>query len=144
MLFRSNRPRLFDRHIVLPELLYERVVEAQERMGAHGEVIEPLVSTQWFVKTKGMADKGIEAVRSGEMQIIPQRFEKTWYNWLDRSVDGFQLDSVFNFTLSRSVPRCSLESTASWKSLAYSSLKRPLYCWDVMFETVSLRFAYLL
>ena len=38
----QNRPRLFDRHIVLPELLYECVVEAQERMGAHGEVIEPL------------------------------------------------------------------------------------------------------
>ena len=30
----QNRPRLFDRHIVLPELLYERVIEAQERMGA--------------------------------------------------------------------------------------------------------------
>ncbi|MFY3385194.1 hydantoinase B/oxoprolinase family protein [Paracidovorax sp. MALMAid1276] len=38
----QNRPRLFDRHIVLPELLYERVIEAQERVGAHGEVIEPL------------------------------------------------------------------------------------------------------
>ena len=38
----QNRPRLFDRHIVLPELLYERVIEAQERMGAHGEVIAPL------------------------------------------------------------------------------------------------------
>ncbi len=33
------RPRLFDRHIVLPELLYERVVEADERIGAHGEVL---------------------------------------------------------------------------------------------------------
>jgi 5-oxoprolinase (ATP-hydrolysing) len=30
----QNRPRLFDRHIVLPELLYERVVEADERIGA--------------------------------------------------------------------------------------------------------------
>src|SRR5574343_355896 len=38
----QNRPRLFDRQIVLPELLYERVVEAQERMDAHGEVVEPL------------------------------------------------------------------------------------------------------
>ncbi len=38
----QNRPRLFDRHIVLPELLYCAVVEAQERMGAHGDVIEPL------------------------------------------------------------------------------------------------------
>jgi 5-oxoprolinase (ATP-hydrolysing) len=38
----QNRPGLFDRHIVLPELLYERVIEAQERVGAHGDVIEPL------------------------------------------------------------------------------------------------------
>jgi len=38
----QNRPRLFDRHIVLPELLYERVIEAEERMGAHGEVIAAL------------------------------------------------------------------------------------------------------
>ena len=38
----QNRPRLFDRHIVLPELLYSAVVEARERMGAHGEVVEPL------------------------------------------------------------------------------------------------------
>ena len=38
----QNRPRLFDRHIVLPELLYERVVEAIERVGAHGDVVLPL------------------------------------------------------------------------------------------------------
>ncbi len=38
----QNRPRLFDRRIVLPELLYERVIEAQERVGAHGDVIEAL------------------------------------------------------------------------------------------------------
>ena len=33
------RPRLFDRHIVLPEMLYERVIEAVERVGAHGETV---------------------------------------------------------------------------------------------------------
>ena len=38
----QNRPRLFDRHIVLPELLYAAVVEAQERVGAQGEVVQPL------------------------------------------------------------------------------------------------------
>lgn len=38
----QNRPRLFDRHIVLPELLYSAVIEAKERMGAHGEVVEAL------------------------------------------------------------------------------------------------------
>src|SRR6202789_182921 len=36
------RPRLFDRHIVLPELLYERVIEAAERVSAGGELVEPL------------------------------------------------------------------------------------------------------
>src|SRR5438477_11344131 len=36
------RPRLFDRHIVLPGLLYERVAEVRERIGAHGEVIAAL------------------------------------------------------------------------------------------------------
>jgi len=38
----QNRPRLFDRHIVLPELLYENVVEVDERIGAHGDVITSL------------------------------------------------------------------------------------------------------
>jgi 5-oxoprolinase (ATP-hydrolysing) len=38
----QNRPRLFDRHIVLPELLYARVIEVDERIGAHGDVVQPL------------------------------------------------------------------------------------------------------
>jgi len=38
----QNRPRLFDRHIVLPELLYGQVIEIDERMGAHGDVVQPL------------------------------------------------------------------------------------------------------
>ncbi|MBU6503783.1 MAG: 5-oxoprolinase, partial [Burkholderiales bacterium] len=38
----QNRPRLFERHIVLPELLYSVVVEAQERVAADGEVLQPL------------------------------------------------------------------------------------------------------
>jgi 5-oxoprolinase (ATP-hydrolysing) len=42
----QNRPRLFDRHIVLPELLYEKVVEVDERIGAHGDVITPLDEEQ--------------------------------------------------------------------------------------------------
>ncbi|MEO8921355.1 MAG: hydantoinase/oxoprolinase family protein, partial [Caldimonas sp.] len=38
----QDRPRLFERHIVLPELLYSRVIEADERVGADGEGIQPL------------------------------------------------------------------------------------------------------
>ncbi|MBV9190870.1 MAG: hydantoinase B/oxoprolinase family protein [Betaproteobacteria bacterium] len=38
----QNRPRLFDRHIVLPEMLYSKVVEVEERVGARGEMVLPL------------------------------------------------------------------------------------------------------
>jgi 5-oxoprolinase (ATP-hydrolysing) len=42
----QNRPRLFDRHIVLPEMLYARVFEVEERIGARGEVLLPLAFRQ--------------------------------------------------------------------------------------------------
>ena len=42
----QNRPRLFDRHIVLPEMLYSKVVEVEERVGARGEVVLPLNEKQ--------------------------------------------------------------------------------------------------
>ena len=42
----QNRPRIFDRHIVLPEMLYSKVVEVDERVGARGEVLLPLDSKQ--------------------------------------------------------------------------------------------------
>ena len=42
----QNRPRLFDRHIVLPELLYTQVIEAHERMAADGQVVTPLDQAQ--------------------------------------------------------------------------------------------------
>src|ERR1700741_1362223 len=38
----QNRPRIFDRRIVLPEMLYSKVVEVEERVGAHGDVVVPL------------------------------------------------------------------------------------------------------
>ncbi|MFA5913226.1 MAG: hydantoinase B/oxoprolinase family protein [Burkholderiales bacterium] len=38
----QNRPKIFSRHIVLPELLYSKVVEIEERVGAHGELLTPL------------------------------------------------------------------------------------------------------
>jgi valyl-tRNA synthetase len=47
-----------------------------------GEIIEPLVSKQWFVKTENMGAKALEAVQSGDIRIVPSRFEKVWYGWL--------------------------------------------------------------
>lgn len=47
-----------------------------------GEIIEPLVSKQWFVKTDGMGAKALAAVKDGDITIVPSRFEKVWYGWL--------------------------------------------------------------
>jgi 5-oxoprolinase (ATP-hydrolysing) len=55
------RPRLFDRHIVLPELLYERVVEADERIGAQGELILPLDQAALKRELQAAYDSGLRA-----------------------------------------------------------------------------------
>jgi 5-oxoprolinase (ATP-hydrolysing) len=55
------RPRLFDRHIVLPELLYEQVIEAHERVGAHGEVIERLDEAALHSELQRVYAAGIRA-----------------------------------------------------------------------------------
>jgi 5-oxoprolinase (ATP-hydrolysing) len=58
----QNRPRLFDRHIVLPELLYGAVIEAQERMSAQGDVIEPLNETLLKEELLVQYSKGLRSV----------------------------------------------------------------------------------
>ncbi|HMQ33481.1 MAG TPA: valine--tRNA ligase [Chloroflexaceae bacterium] len=52
-----------------------------------GEVIEPLLSEQWFVRTRPLADLALAAVREGRTRIIPERFEKVYYHWLENIED---------------------------------------------------------
>src|ERR1700720_3454696 len=55
------RPRLFDRCIVLPEMLYERVIEAVERVGAHGETIQDLDAAALKVQLQQAYDDGLRS-----------------------------------------------------------------------------------
>ena len=50
-------------------------------------IIEPKISTQWFVKIKPLAEPAVEAVRDGRIRIIPEHFEKTYYNWMENIRD---------------------------------------------------------
>jgi valyl-tRNA synthetase len=52
-----------------------------------GEIVEPMVSTQWFVKMQPLAEPGLKAVRSGTIRIVPERFAKVYYNWLENIRD---------------------------------------------------------
>ena len=58
----QNRPRLFDRRIVLPELLYSRVIEAQERMAADGSVVQPLDEAHLRERLWAAFDAGLRSV----------------------------------------------------------------------------------
>jgi 5-oxoprolinase (ATP-hydrolysing) len=57
----QSRPRLFDRHIVLPELMYERVIEADERVGPRGEVIAALNEESLAAALRSAYGDGIRA-----------------------------------------------------------------------------------
>ena len=50
-------------------------------------VVEPLVSTQWFVRVKPLAERAVEAVEKGETVIIPKAWEKTYFEWMNNIRD---------------------------------------------------------
>jgi valyl-tRNA synthetase len=52
-----------------------------------GEVVEPMVSTQWFVDVQEMAAEALAAVEDGRIEIIPERFKKVYYNWMENIKD---------------------------------------------------------
>jgi valyl-tRNA synthetase len=52
-----------------------------------GEIVEPMISTQWFVKIEPLAKAALEAVKDGGIRIVPERFEKVYFNWLENIKD---------------------------------------------------------
>ncbi len=63
------------------------LIEAKPIMQPFGDrskvVIEPMLTDQWFVDTKQIVGPALDAVRSGEVKIIPESGEKTYYHWLE-------------------------------------------------------------
>ncbi len=52
-----------------------------------GTVVEPRISKQWFVKMKPLADPAIDIVRSGKVQFVPSRYDKTYFHWMENIKD---------------------------------------------------------
>ena len=52
-----------------------------------GTTVEPLASPQWFVKMKPLAEEALEVVRDGRIRFVPERFTKTYYNWMENAHD---------------------------------------------------------
>ena len=52
-----------------------------------GTTVEPYLSEQWFVKTKPLADAGVQAVKDGRIKWYPEQWEKTYFNWMENIRD---------------------------------------------------------
>ncbi len=70
--------------------LLVKVVPHSHMVGAHDRcktTVEPLVKPQWFVKMEEMAKPARQAVAEGSLKLVPERMDKTYYNWLDNIRD---------------------------------------------------------
>lgn len=52
-----------------------------------GDIIEPMLTPQWYVNCNSMAEKSIEVVRNGQLKIFPSMHEATWFRWLENIRD---------------------------------------------------------
>jgi valyl-tRNA synthetase len=73
-----------DADLVIKVEPYQMKVPRSQR---GGELIEPMISTQWFVDVSAMAQAALAAVRDGRIEIIPERFKKVYYNWMENIED---------------------------------------------------------
>lgn len=70
--------------------LLVRIEDYSHNVGTHDRcktTIEPLVKEQWFVKMDELIKPAVKAVRDGEIKLIPERMEKTYFNWTDNIRD---------------------------------------------------------
>jgi valyl-tRNA synthetase len=70
--------------------LVESIQPHKNRVGIserHGEVVEPHLSTQWYVRMSGMAEKAKSAVESGELEIVPKEFSNQFLRWMENIED---------------------------------------------------------
>lgn len=70
--------------LVIKEENYTMNVPRSQR---GGEVVEPMISTQWFVEMKSLADPALKAVKEDRIKIVPDHFNKVYYNWLENIRD---------------------------------------------------------
>jgi valyl-tRNA synthetase len=52
-----------------------------------GDILEPMITPQWYVNCNNMAKRSADAVRNGDLKIVPEEHENTWFNWLDNIRD---------------------------------------------------------
>lgn len=70
--------------------LLVKIEDYSHNVGTHDRcktTIEPMIKQQWFVKMDELIKPAVEAVKSGDIELIPKRMEKTYFNWTDNIRD---------------------------------------------------------
>ncbi|WP_010236756.1 valine--tRNA ligase [Clostridium arbusti] len=90
----SNLDRYDAREEIVKDLKEQgflvKIKEHTHNVSTHdrcGNTIEPMISKQWYVKMESLAKPAIEAVKSGKTKFVPERFDKTYFNWMENIQD---------------------------------------------------------
>ena len=70
--------------------LLVKIKDHAHNVGTHdrcGTTVEPIISKQWYVKMDELAKPAIEVVREGKTKFVPERFDKTYFNWMENIQD---------------------------------------------------------
>ena len=103
--------------------LLVKVEDYSHNVGTHDRcktTIEPLVKQQWFVKMDELIKPAVEAVKNGDIKLIPERMDKTYYNWTDNIKDwcisrqlwwghripAYYCDDCGEIVVAKAVPEC--------------------------------------
>ncbi|SMC20767.1 valyl-tRNA synthetase [Clostridium acidisoli DSM 12555] len=87
-----------DRYVARKEIVNDldekgflvKIKEHTHNVSTHdrcGSTIEPMISKQWYVKMESLAKPAVEAVKSGKTKFVPERFDKTYFNWMENIQD---------------------------------------------------------
>jgi valyl-tRNA synthetase len=72
------------RGLLVSEEPYRHAIATSERSG---DIVEPLLSEQWFLKMKSLAEPALQAYRDGRLRFVPERYGKTYEQWLENIRD---------------------------------------------------------
>jgi len=88
-----------------------------------GDILEPMITPQWYVNCNGMAKRAVDAVLNDQLKIIPAEHEKTWFHWLENIKDwcvsrqlwwGHQIPAWFATVKGESLSKNDMANNERW------------------------------
>ena len=121
------------------------------KSGRTGAVVEPMLTDQWFVKTEGLAARGLEAVAHGEVKFYPDHWTSTYNHWLENIQDwcisrqlwwGHQIPAWYDEAGNIYVARSQAEAQAQAKAKGHDgALRRDADVLDTWFSSALVPFS---